>query len=59
MVLLGIAVINVLDGAVQPAYPVKSAVKVVLFGGLPAVYDRYVDRELNLKALKLGQSFNQ
>ena len=51
MVLLGISVIGVVDGVVQPPYWIKSAIKVLLFGAVPMVYAGFMDRELELKEL--------
>ena len=51
LVLLGVGIIGIVDGVIQPPYWLKSVIKVVLFGAVPAVYAGCTDRELKLKAL--------
>ena len=55
IVLAGVGAISLIDGVIRPPYAVKSGVKILLFGLLPALYGRYGDRELKLAELfRLG-----
>lgn len=51
IVLIGVAAITVIDLIIQPSYVVKSAVKVLLFSGMPLLYSLFVNKELELKSL--------
>lgn len=51
IVLVGVVAITIIDLFIQPPYVVKSAVKVLLFTGMPVLYSLFVNRKLELKSL--------
>ncbi len=51
MVFIGVAVVTVLDLIIMPPYPVKSAVKVLFFTGMPIMFQLMFDRDTDLGSL--------
>lgn len=50
IILVGCAIMGIVDAVIRPSYAIKSIIKIFLFVGCPLIYSRY-DKEISLKKL--------
>ncbi len=51
IVLFGVGMISLVDAVLMPPYAVKSAIKILLFLGIPLIYGTFFHKDLDLKSL--------